>query len=327
MSYVKKNLDNHKMNAYIEKAAQLLRQGKLVAFPTETVYGLGADASNRAAVNRVFAAKGRPADHPLIVHLASLSQLDEWAQNVSVDAIELARAFWPGPLTLILQKKSHVLPEVTGGQDTVGIRIPAHPIAMTLLRLFNGGVVAPSANQFTHVSPTTAAAVQEELGDKIDFILDGGECKVGIESTIIDMSGNEPIILRPGMISAQQIAKVLQRESVAIKQSSTTRVPGMHAVHYAPTTPAELVDTQRIPALLQHKEYAFITHTVFDAPSDVTIKNLTKDPVHYAHDLYRTLRELDHLPIKKIIIENVPNTPDWEAIRDRLTKATSALTV
>ena len=201
------------MSPDFARAVELLRAGQLVAFPTETVYGLGADAANPEAVARIFAAKGRPADHPLIVHVSGDDAVDRWAEQVPGFAWELMEAFWPGPLTLILKKQAWVPSTVTGGQDTVGLRVPGHPVALELLRCFAadggpGGIAAPSANRFGHISPTTADHVREELGDRVALILDGGPCAVGIESTIVDCSRGAPIILRPGHISAAHLEAV-----------------------------------------------------------------------------------------------------------------------
>ncbi len=266
----------------IRQAAALLRAGDIVGMPTETVYGLAADALNPEAVSRIFAAKGRPADHPLIVHLPSAEHLPQWAAAIPKDAIALARAFWPGPLTLILKRTADVPDEVTGGQDTVGVRVPAHPVALALLRAFDGGLAAPSANRFGRISPTTAAHVQEELGERVALILDGGACEVGIESTILDFSRDVPEILRPGAIGPEDIARVIGRRPrvrgealpevdetaagqgragdasaaatrvVALAEATSgsvqaaPRVSGALAAHYAPRTPLRLVE----PALL-----------------------------------------------------------------------------
>ena len=256
----------------VERAAMLLRAGKLVAIPTETVYGLGADALDGEAVAGIFAAKGRPADHPLIVHLPDAEHLPHWAASIPKEAVALARAFWPGPLTLILRRAPDVPDVVTGGQDTVGLRVPDHPVALAVLRAFDSGIAAPSANRFGRISPTTAAHVHEELGDRVAMILDGGPCAVGIESTILDLSRDRPAILRPGAISAEQIAAVIGRQpdayvppedapvagaSVATRNPSAVigqaeadavasgaecvpRVSGSLAAHYAPRTALEL---------------------------------------------------------------------------------------
>lgn len=234
----------------IDQAVTLLRQGGLVAIPTETVYGLGADATNEAAVRKIFQVKERPYDHPLIVHLAHIEQLKDWALDISPAAMKLAQAFWPGPLTIIFKKQPHVLNVVTGNQDTVALRIPRHPIAQAVLHAFGGGIAAPSANKFTHISPTTASAVQEELGGEVELILDGGACEVGLESTIIDMSGVKPNILRPGMISAEAIFEIINKPINISQQQTTLRAPGMHHLHYAPRTKTELISTKKISLLL-----------------------------------------------------------------------------
>lgn len=315
----------------IQKAVQLLKAGGLVAFPTETVYGLGADARNPQAVKRIFSAKERPYDHPLIVHIADSTQLNDWAREIPQAAYRLAQAFWPGPLTLILKKQTHVLDEVTGSQDTVGLRIPRHPIAQQLLSAFGDGVVAPSANKFTHISPTSAAHVEQELGASVDLILDGGDCEVGLESTIIDMSGNRPIILRPGMITAESIAQVL-KEDVGFKQGETlsVRAPGMHHLHYAPETKTVLMQTQELSRFVttlipQDGQVALLMHssTVLPHKQNVHIKKMPQEAAAYAHDLYHQLRLLDNQHFTRIVVEAVPSSAEWEAIRDRLTKASS----
>lgn len=309
----------------ISKAAAILTAGGLVAFPTETVYGLGADAHNESALRKIFAAKERPYDHPLIVHLASADQLADWAREIPAAVNDLATAFWPGGLTIILKKQPHLSPILTGDQDTIGIRIPAHPIAQELLTAFGSGVAAPSANKFTHISPTTAAAVQEELGDKVDLIIDGGECAIGLESTILDMSGTEPTILRPGMITANAIAEVL---GVPVKsnknEAPTIRAPGMHHLHYAPTTKTCLLKTAELKTLKpENLPCVLVTYSDIKPLPGFSLTKMPNDPKQYAHDLYRILRDLDHQHFKCIIIEEVPTTPEWEAIRDRLSKASS----
>ena len=243
-------------DAAIAKAVLLLRQGRLVAFPTETVYGLGADASNPEAVKRIFSAKGRPADHPLIVHIPDVDSLTDWALNVPESARRLADRFWPGPLTLILKKKPEVSSVVTGGQDTVGLRIPDNPVALSLLRAFGGGIAAPSANRFKRISPTQASHVAEELEGFVDMILDGGPCQVGVESTIVDLSGSRPVLLRPGQITRTQIEQVLGVELAVISPTEKAspgdiRAPGMMKIHYAPVTPAMLCNGERLPEIVR----------------------------------------------------------------------------
>jgi L-threonylcarbamoyladenylate synthase len=307
--------------ADIARAAALLRAGELVALPTETVYGLGADAANPQAVAKIFAAKGRPADHPLIVHLADAEQLTDWAREIPKEAIALARAFWPGPLTLILKKEEDVLDAVTGGQDTVGLRVPDHPVALALLRAFNGGVAAPSANRFGRISPTSAAHVAEELGEAVSMILDGGDCAVGIESTILDLSRGEPIILRPGMIGSEAIAAVIGRPPrLPQSREDAPRVSGALAAHYAPRTPMQWLDTDalvRAPAsaaVLAHSQAAPPAHAGRWIHSGGGASA-------YAHNLYANLRALDAAQAEQIYVERLPEGSDWEAIRDRLGRA------
>jgi L-threonylcarbamoyladenylate synthase len=319
---------------YIQHAVTLLQQGGLVAFPTETVYGLGADARNEAAIRRIFQAKQRPFDHPLIVHLANLAQLSDWAKELSPLAKKLAERYWPGPLTLILQKQPGVLDILTAGQPTIAIRIPRHPIAQALLQAFGGGIAAPSANQFTHVSPTNAAAVREELRDSVDLILDGGDCEIGLESTIIDMSQAQPMILRPGMLTLEALSDTLGVPVLSgadQHEESLSRAPGMHHLHYAPLTNTRLIESAAIPTMLANLTgaQAPVALMVYQSyPSDhQTVKNvhwcrMPDNAEEYAHVLYQTLRQLDKQAFKQIFIEAVPQTPAWHAIRDRLTKAT-----
>ena len=218
---------------YIQEAVQILRKGGLVAFPTETVYGLGADADNSQAIQAIFRVKGRPANHPLIVHLGSGDEVKDWAISIPDEAHLLIQTYWPGPLTLILKKAQRVLPAVTGGQDTVGLRIPDHKMALAMLREFRGGVAAPSANRFGKVSPTCVDHVRQDLGTDVDFILDGGACAVGVESTIVDFSSGEPVILRPGGITREALQETL-RQSLTVRVSGAVRVSGNLESHYAP---------------------------------------------------------------------------------------------
>lgn len=316
-------------NEQIKQAAKLLSEGGLVAFPTETVYGLGADAANEIAVRKIFRAKQRPYDHPLIVHIANMRQLDDWVQDVPGIAYQLAEAYWPGPMTLILKKRAHVLDVVSGGQATVGIRIPRHPVAKALLETFERGIAAPSANKFTHISPTTAAAVREELGDKVGMVLDGGACEVGLESTIIDLSQGEPVVLRPGMLTAEAIAAKLNIPVLSRRQAdSEVRVPGMHHLHYAPTTTTHLIERADMASVLGELRLAELPVVVLvrDQAGLPTLENvfwvrMPADAIMYAHELYRVLRSLDAQHYKRIFIEAVPATTEWEAIRDRLMKA------
>jgi L-threonylcarbamoyladenylate synthase len=311
----------------VSRAAALLRAGELVAFPTETVYGLGADAANPQAIARIFAAKGRPADHPLIVHIPDASHLGRWAIDIPEAARQLAAAFWPGPLTLILKRHPAVLDAITGGQDTVGLRVPNHPLALQLLREFDGGVAAPSANRFGHVSPTTAAHVREELGAAVATILDGGPCAVGIESTILDLSGAAPRILRPGMLDAAAIAAVLGVTPEFGATQNAPRVSGSLEAHYAPRTPLHLVPDAELAAAAEAALAAGRRLAMFSAqPPDAVDGRLiwreaSADPVQFAHDLYARLRELDALGADLILTALPPAGEAWRAVADRLRRA------
>lgn len=312
----------------ITKAANLLQQGKLVAFSTETVYGLGADARNPDALVKIFQAKQRPIDHPLIVHIADLSQLSEWASDVSESAKLLANAFWPGPLTLILNKAPGVSDLVTGNQSSIGIRIPSHPMALALLKAFGGGVAAPSANRFGRISPTTAEAVYEELGDSVDLILDGGSCDVGVESTIIDVSGETPTMLRPGMITVDEIEKVLN-QSVNRHTKEAPRVSGSLESHYAPQTKTRLISPEEVAIFFQQLAphdlpLVLLTRTKVEFKMEhVHCINMPQHAKEYAHDLYHLLRKLDKEQFQQILVETVPNDVTWDAVRDRLKRASS----
>ncbi len=311
----------------IGKAVDILRRGGLIAMPTETVYGLAADASNPAALLKIFTVKQRPIDHPLIVHLADMEQLPDWAIDIPDFAIALGQALWPGPLTLVFKKAPHVSDLITGKQSTVALRIPSHPLAEALIRAFGGGIAAPSANRFGRLSPTTAAAVREELGDEVDFILDGGQSEVGVESTIIDVSAGYPVILRPGMITSQQIESVLNEEIIT-PQKKSPRVSGSPASHYAPHTKTRLMKSMVIPHFLnslRHNDLpvAILTYSMCPLPQeDVEWIMMPNNPQQYAHDLYQTLRELDKKDYREIVIETPPEDLSWDAIRDRLQRAT-----
>jgi L-threonylcarbamoyladenylate synthase len=313
----------------ISYGASLLRDGGVVAFPTETVYGLGADAANEQAVRRLFSIKGRPADHPLIVHLADAGMIDRWAREIPAAAFRLAERFWPGPLTIILRRSATVSGLVTGGLHTVGIRVPAHPVAQILLREFGGGVAAPSANRFGRISPTCADHVRDELGSAPDLILDGGDCQVGLESTIISLVDDRPILLRPGGISLQKLCEALGREVAHPGQPvPALRAPGCHASHYAPLTPAFIITASHLPAILQEsgaagQRAAILCHG--ETPADLCPASqcllLPNDPIGYGQALYASLRRLDAGGYDKILIEAVPETEEWRAVRDRLHRA------
>ncbi|MDQ3459468.1 MAG: L-threonylcarbamoyladenylate synthase [Deinococcota bacterium] len=308
----------------LTQAVETLRSGGLVAFPTETVYGLGADALNPAAVAKVFAAKGRPADHPLIVHLAASSALPDWAVDVPDEAYGLAGRFWPGPLTLILTRHPRVPGAVTGGQATVGLRVPAHPVAQRLLEAFGSGVAAPSANRFGKLSPTTAAHVRAEFGGGV-FVLDGGPCEVGLESTIVDLSGAAPRLLRPGGVSLSALEAVLGR-SVSVKGENAPRAPGTLASHYAPATPVRLLAAEgfeeRLRSLAAGNSVAVLARRGRPADARVTSwLELPDEPAAYGRGLYAALRELDAVGADLIAVEAVPEGEPWEAARDRLLRA------
>jgi len=310
----------------IEKAVALLRQGELVAFPTETVYGLGADATNPAAVARIFAAKGRPADHPLIVHLPGDDQLERWARDIPDAAYELAEAFWPGPLTLILKRQPHVVDAVTGGQDTVGLRVPGHPLALELLRAFGGGVAAPSANRFGRISPTTAQHVRDDLGDAVAMVLDGGACPVGIESTIVDLSTGKSRILRPGMVSAADLGRVLGRMPPT-GDGEVPRVSGSLESHYAPRTPLALVQPDVLilavrDALAKDERLAVLAPMPCPLSDErIVWRQAPAEPPAFARELYAALRALDAAACARIVVQKPPATEPWRAITDRLQRA------
>jgi L-threonylcarbamoyladenylate synthase len=343
------------MSDAIAQAVQILKSGHLVAIPTETVYGLAADAANPLAINKIFSTKGRPTGHPLIVHIADpgSTQLNQeekyiawehalslWARDVPSEALLLASAFWPGPLTMILPKAKHVLAEITGGQETVGIRCPNHPVALELLSKFDGGLAAPSANKFGHVSPTTAEHVRDEFPDL--FVLDGGSCHVGIESTIVDLTRLDlvgPVILRPGAISQEQIDGVLGAASSRLTETlkntsvvSTPRVSGSLSAHYAPRTKLVLYRDETTLINEHMKPTDELAWVHFDdatkiklpenlAASACTEYILPNNPVEMARNLYATLRSLDKLNYKLIIFQDLPAGVLWDAVRDRLSRA------
>lgn len=308
-------------------AIERLKAGELVCFPTETVYGLGADAANPQAVARIFALKGRPANHPLIVHLGSVKQLELWAREVPAAARKLAQAFWPGPLTLILEKAPWVPLAVTGGQQTIGLRIPAHILALELLQHFGGGLAAPSANRFGQVSPTTAAHVRSEFGAEAPLILDGGPCQVGVESTILHLAGEEAVLLRPGQITVSQLAAVLGKAPRSHQANDQVRAPGLLASHYAPRTPLRLCTPEQVAglcALHPGAPVALLDHAPGPdnpLPEPITLIPMPSTPEGYARALYATLRALDTQNFALILVINPPTGERWQAIHNRLTRA------
>ncbi|HET9350050.1 MAG TPA: L-threonylcarbamoyladenylate synthase, partial [Burkholderiales bacterium] len=302
-------------------AAQILRAGGLVAFPTETVYGLGADATNAEAVRKLYAVKRRPADHPVIVHFANAEKAFAWAREAPETARKLAARFWPGPLTLILKRSALAKDFITGGQDTVGLRVPSHPVAQELLKELSGAIAAPSANRFGLVSPTTAAHVRDDLGSEVDLVLEGGASEVGIESTILDLSGPSPVLLRPGHIAKDQLREVLALEVIE-KAVDAPRHPGGMERHYAPRTPAQLVFSYELDKTISQAkgDVAVLAFSRPDERVDYWLR-MPRDPKAYAQRLYAALRELDTAGCERIIIEAPPESPEWSAVRDRLGRA------
>jgi L-threonylcarbamoyladenylate synthase len=310
-------------------AVQALRDGELVAFPTETVYGLGAHAGHPGALRRLFELKGRPQTHPLIVHLDSPRFLTRWAREVPVSAEKLAERYWPGPLTLVLPKAPHVHALVTGGQDTVAVRVPAHPMAQQLLTAFGGGIAAPSANRYGRLSPTRADHVRDEFGSAVRVILDGGECKVGLESTIVACLDGSVHLLRPGAISLTQLRRIVP-EVRGEPPAQAPRVPGSTEVHYAPLTALSIVPTDAIEELAaaQSDSGARIAVLAQRPPlgtyRSVTWINAGRRLEAYAHDLYANLRTLDKAGCARILVQAVPSDERWDAVRDRLRRASAA---
>ena len=311
------------MSYGIADAVAALRRGEAIGLPTETVYGLAADASRPEAVRRIFELKGRPADHPLIVHIAGADRLDAWARDIPPAARALASAFWPGPLTLILRKQAGVPDEVTGGQPTVGLRCPAHPVALEVLRAFGGGLAAPSANRFGRISPTTAAHVREEFGEAVPVVLNGGECRIGIESTILDLSGDTPRILRPGMIGRERIEAVIGPVADGVAGDSP-RASGTLEAHYAPRTPllllprAALLDEARQQSAFGKRVAVLALDTL---PDELDGLSLPAAADAYAHGLYAALRALDAHGVNLLLAERPPEDGDWVAVHDRLRRS------
>lgn len=315
----------------LDRALALLRAGELVGIPTETVYGLAADAANPAAVAKIFALKGRPADHPVIVHIAGAAQLQDWAQTVPDAAWKLAETFWPGSLTLILRRQPHVADAVTGGQDSVGLRAPAHPLTHELLRRFGGGLAAPSANRFGHVSPTTARHVEQEFGDGLQLVLDGGPCRVGVESTIVGLLDDTPTLLRPGGVPAEAIEEVLgcRLRHHQKPETAKLRVSGLLDSHYAPRTPLLIGP---IAAVLNEAYRRFeagekvcvLHRSAAPIPvCGVTLRHMPDDAEAFARQLYATLRDCDGGRFDILLMEQAPDAPDWLAVNDRLGRAAS----
>jgi L-threonylcarbamoyladenylate synthase len=307
-------------------AVQALRDGELVAFPTETVYGLGAHAAYPAALRRVFEIKGRPTTHPLIVHIDSARYLTRWAREVPEAAQKLADRFWPGPLTLVLPRAENVHRLITGGQDTVAVRVPAHPMAQQLLTAFGGGIAAPSANRYGRISPTRAEHVREEFGAEVRLVLDGGDCKLGVESTIVACLDGKVQLLRPGAVTLSQLERVVG-EVLTEKTAQTPRVPGSVGAHYAPGTPLSVVATAELGAMVAsltaggQRIGVLAQHPPTRAYRLTTWINGGPRPENYAHDLYAHLRTLDKAGCARILVEEVPTDERWDAAYDRLHRA------
>jgi L-threonylcarbamoyladenylate synthase len=298
----------------IAAAVAALRAGGLVAMPTETVYGLGADARDPVALRKVYALKGRPADHPLILHLADAAELPRWVAELPPAAQALAARLWPGPLTLVLRRAADVPDELTGGQDSIAVRVPSHPVAQALLRAFGGGIAAPSANRYGRVSPTRAAHVREEFPAGIAVILEGGDCEIGLESTIVSLLGPVPQLLRPGSIGRDALEAVLGAPVAGLAAAPAPRVPGSTAQHYAPRTPLELVPAGGLDAAAARATGAGLRVAMLACPAD-------SDAAAYGRALYASLRGLDARGVDRLLVEAVPTTPEWEAVRDRLARA------
>ncbi len=311
------------------EAVRLLRAGRLVAVPTETVYGLAGDAANPDAVRAIFAAKGRPTNHPLIVHLASADRMPRWARDIPPTAWRLAEAFWPGPLTLLLHKSETAPTEATGGRPTIGLRVPAHPVLQEMLTALDGGLAAPSANPYQRLSPTTAEQVLRGLDGRIDAVLDGGPCAVGLESTIVDLTGPVPRIVRAGPITRAQIEAALGAP-VELPERHDAAVPGNVAVHYRPHTPLRVIASdalrERLATLKAEARIAVAHHSVDLVLPDAGIvahMRLPADKAGYAHDLYSVLHALDAAAADAIWLERPPDDENWRDIHDRLSKAAS----
>lgn len=326
--------DAARLAAAVQEAVAVLRRGGLVAFPTETVYGLGANAFDESAVARIFAAKGRPSFNPLIVHLATADSLSSVASEVSPLSRRLAEAFWPGPLTLVLPRAPAVPAIVAAGLSTVGVRVPAHPVAHALLAAFGLPIAAPSANAFTRVSATTAAHVVAQLAAVVDLVLDGGAATVGIESTVVDATGERAVLLRPGAVSVAAIERVVgpvHRSSVAAAGTAPRPAPGMIDRHYAPRTPlvafptAERAAVERhLVAASRHGATGLVAFDVAGSAASCRIE-MPRDPLGYARELYAALHQLDEAGCTIGFVEAIPDDVAWEAIADRLRRAGAAL--
>jgi L-threonylcarbamoyladenylate synthase len=306
--------------AEIEAAARLLRAGHLVAFPTETVYGLGANALDPEAVARIYAVKGRPPTSPLIVHVSSIDMAQSLVTRWSAIADQLAHRFWPGPLTLVLEKQKTIPSIVTAGLSTVGLRVPAHPVALELIRAAGVPLAAPSANRFTQLSPTTADHVRRSLGSDVDLILDGGPCEVGIESTVLSLAGSHPVLLRPGGIARVEIEAIIGPIAIATEVVGAHPSPGMHPRHYSPRTRLLLVKNGEVP---DQGNGIYLQRERSPSRSDIAVIQMPSTAAEYAAALYSKLHEADEAAHDWIAVDLPPETPDWEAVHDRFRRAAS----
>ena len=317
----------------IEQAARRIQAGELVGFPTETVYGLGADASSDTAVAGIFAAKGRPSDHPLIVHVASASQVSDYASEVPAFAEKLIAAFWPGPLTVILPRKPGVAAAAAGGQNSIGLRCPAHPVALAFLTACQTGVAGPSANRFGRVSPTTAQHVAQEFGDEL-LVLDGGPCQVGIESSIVDCTRGQPVLLRPGVLTRDQLQAacgepVLNKDELQTA-GQTPRASGTLEAHYAPNAKVRLMDAAALQTALDllGTDAAHIAVYARSVPrtasAQVLVRRMPDDALATAQQLFAVLRDFDAQGARLIWIETPPADMAWDGVRDRLGRAAAS---
>ncbi|KOC25194.1 translation factor Sua5 [Comamonas testosteroni] len=325
------------LDTSVQAAAAALQQGRLLGLPTETVYGLAADSDNDAAVAQIFAAKGRPANHPLIVHVADAAAITRYAKEVPVFAQQLIDAFWPGPLTLILPRLPHAAKASTGGQDSVGLRCPSHPVAHAVLRACQQldppvwGVSAPSANKFGRVSPTTAEHVATEFGEEL-LVLDGGACEVGIESTIVDCTRGVPVLLRPGAITRDDIAHACGQRPLSKEEltADTPRVSGTLLAHYAPNAKVRLMDARQLQSALdilgsEGKNIALYHRSPLKCTAKgITLRAMPQQAQATARELFGTLRDFDEIGAQLIWIETPPDSADWEGVRDRLQRAAAA---
>jgi L-threonylcarbamoyladenylate synthase len=312
--------------ADLQQALSLLRQGELVAVPTETVYGLAADARQPDAVKKIFIAKERPVNHPLIVHIANAEALRQWADPIPKEALKLAQAFWPGPLTLLLHKAPGVDTTVTGGRDTIALRVPDHPVLLELLRELDSGLAAPSANPHQQLSPTSAEQVMKILGGRIAAVLDGGSCQIGLESTIVDLTdAGAPRILRSGPITRAQVEEVLGLR-VQVPATHTVAAPGNMQTHYQPRSPLHVLPRAELFELLKHEDAAQSAVVLYGEAATpptppLALRCLSRDKSAYARALYHTLHELDQLHPARILLEQPPQDETWADVNDRLSKA------